>query len=117
MPNDRDVTIWINEHRLKALYDNGVDVENDLAEFADTLYNDFVPEDERKNIESQIQVEQEEANRYHEQNRRFALLEIVENGVSCYCESEKCTTLFAAASRFVKALKTQKEQGKFIISL
>ena len=112
MPNDKDVTIWFNEHRLNALYEQGVDAENDLSEFLDSLYDKFVPAEKKEKIEKLIQTEQEESDRYYEQSRSFALLEIIENGTSCYCESDNCKTLFAVASRFVKALKTKKVQGK-----
>ena len=112
MPNDVDVTVWFNEHRLNALCENGIDAENDLSGFLDSLYDQFVPEEEKEKIEAQIQTEQEEYDRYHEQNRHFSLMEIIENGVSCYCESENCTTLFGAASRFINALEIRNTQEK-----
>jgi len=105
MPNDKDVTIWINEHRLDALYSHGVDVENDLAEFVDTMYNDFVPEDEREKIEARIQSEQEESDRETENSRQFALLTIVQDGESACYEYDNCNSILTAAQWFVKALK------------
>jgi hypothetical protein len=112
MADDTDITLWVNRHRLKALQEHDINVENRLDRFFSSLYKEFVPDGEREIIEARIQSEQEESDRYYEQNRRFALMEIIENGASCYCESDNCTTLFAAASRFVKALKTQKASGK-----
>jgi len=112
MLNDMDITLWMNEHRLEALCQHYRHLEKVVEGYLQVLYERHVPAAEQETIEAQVQVEQVEYDRYHEQNRRFALLEVVENGASRYFETDECTTLFAAASRFVSALKTQQVQGK-----
>jgi len=114
MVEDIEITVWMNKYRLDALHDQGVNVEVLLTEYLADLYARFVPAEIRGQIDARIDNERDESERLAEQNRRYALLEIVENGVSCYCESEKCTTLFAVASRFIQALKAQKAQGNHL---
>jgi hypothetical protein len=87
------------------LYEHGVDVENSLAEFLSSLYDQSVPAEEREKIEERIADDEAEAARYHEQSRRFALLSIVQNGETVCYEYDNCPSLLTAARWFVKALK------------
>ena len=108
MAEDMDVTLWFNKHRLDALYAHGADVENDLTEFFNSLYDQFVPAEERKKIEELIHDEQQEADRMAEESRRFSLLTITQNGESVCYEYDNCQSFYKAASWFVKALKENK---------
>lgn len=105
MPEDMDITLWFNKHRLDALYEHGVNIENDLTEFFNSLYNQFVPAEERKKIEEQIKTEQAEDELKAEQSRRFALLTITQDGATACYEYDNCRSPYTAASWFVRALK------------
>jgi len=103
--DDMDVTLWFNKHRLDALYDHDVDIENDLTAYFNSLYDQFVPANERKQIEARIKTEQEESDRATEQSRRFALLTVVQDGESACYEYDNCPHVLTAAQWFVRALK------------
>ena len=105
MADDMDVTLWFNRHRLDALREHGVDVENDLTEFFNSLYDQFVPAEEKEKIEVRIKTEQEESDQAAENSRRFALLTIVQDGASACYEYDNCKSILTAAQWFVKALK------------
>lgn len=105
MADDTDITLWVNRHRLKALHEHDINVENRLDCFFNSLYKEFVPPGEREIIEARIQSEQEEFDRATEQNRRFALLTIVQDGESAYYEYDRCDSILTAAQWFVRALK------------
>lgn len=105
MADDIDITLWVNRHRLKALQEHNIHVENRLDHFFSSLYKEFVPPGERETIEARIQSEQKEADRATEQSRRFALLSIVQDGESACYEYDHCDSILTAAQWFVKSLK------------
>lgn len=105
MADDTDITLWVNKHRLKALQEHDINVENRLDIFFNSLYKEFVPTGERETIEARIQSEQEESERATEQSRRFALLTIVQDGESACYEYDRCDSILTAAQWFVRALK------------
>ena len=61
--NDIDITLYLNEHRVKALAGalaqrTANTVEDELLEAFHALYLEYVPEEQRATIE--VQIEQEE---------------------------------------------------------
>ena len=60
--NDIDITLYLNEYRVRALADALGDqtaetVEDKLAEAFDTLYQEYVPDEQRASIEARIERE------------------------------------------------------------
>ena len=108
MPNETEITLCFNEHQLNALYEQGIDVENDLTETFNSLYDQFVPDDEQQRIKELIRNEQEKSDLQTEENRRFSLLTVTQGGKSVCYEYNNCQSFFKAASWFVKALEESK---------
>ena len=105
MPNDKDIILWMNEHRLNALYQHYPKVENELQQLFDGLYEIHVPADEQEKIEKLIQTEQEESDHQAEESRRFSLLTITQSGESVCYENDNCRSFFNAALWVVEAWK------------
>jgi hypothetical protein len=103
--DDTDITLWMNKHRLKALQEHDIDVENRLYDFFNSLYMRYVPPGEREMVEARISADDAESERQYEQSRRFALLTIVQDGASACYEYDKCDSILTAAQWFVTALK------------
>ena len=62
--SDIDITLYLNEYRVRALADalgsqTAETVEDKLTEAFDTLYQDYVPDELRATIEAKIEREDE----------------------------------------------------------
>ena len=110
MADDTDITLWVNRHRLKALHEHDINVENRLDCFFNSLYKEFVPPGEREIIEARIQSEQEESDRATEQSRRFALLTIVQDGEWAEYGGDQLTKAVRAATRKQLLKPHQREE-------
>lgn len=103
--NHVDITLYINEYRLRALSDalgnkTADTVEDKLMEAFDMLYQEHVPDDVRAGIESQIEREDEIERARHEAKRRFAVYHIHENGEDYHFTNDYFKTPMQAAYRY-----------------
>lgn len=103
--NDIDITLYLNAYRVRALADALGDqtaetVEDKLAEAFDTLYQEYVPDEQRASIEATIESEYAAEQAKMEAARRFAVYHIRENGDDYHFTSDIFRTPMQAAYRY-----------------
>lgn len=111
MTEDRDITLSVNAYRVNAL-EAALDstIEDVLYDHLERLYDAAVPEEEQEKVETLVQADEDEADRYYEESRRFALLSITQNGESVCYEYDNCPSLLTAARWFVDALQENEKK-------
>lgn len=83
--NCLDITVWLEEHKYRALADRlpeGVTLETMLEETVKKLYEEKVPAVEREHIEELIKAEEREREAVEAASRRFVLIEAVKDGAT-----------------------------------
>ena len=103
--NDIDITLYLNEYRVRALANALGDrtaetVEDKLTEAFDMLYQEYVPDEQRASIEAKIEQEDTAEQASLEANRRFAVYHIRENGEDQHFTSDYFRTPLQAAYRY-----------------
>ena len=103
--NDIDITLYLNAYRVRALADALGDqtaetVEDKLTEVFDTLYQEYVPDEQRASIEARIERENAAEQARLEAARRFAVYHIRENGDDCHFTSDHFLSPMQAAYRY-----------------
>ena len=103
--NDIDITLYLNEYRVRALADalgnqTAETVEDKLAETFDTLYQEYVPDEQRASIEARIERENAAEQARMEAARRFAVYHIRENDDDCHFTSDYFLSPMQAAYRY-----------------
>lgn len=103
--SDIDITLYLNEYRVRALSDalgnqTAETVEDKLAEAFDTLYQEYVPDEQRASIEAMIENEYTAEQAKMEAARRFAVYHIRENGDDYHFTSDIFRTPMQAAYRY-----------------
>ena len=103
--NDIDITLYLNEYRVRALADalgsqTAETVEDKLTEAFDTLYQEYVPDEQRASIEATIESEYAAEQANTEAARRFAVYHIRENGDDYHFTSDIFRTPMQAAYRY-----------------
>ena len=103
--SDIDITLYLNEYRVRALaYALGSQtaetVEDKLTEAFDTLYQEYVPDEQRASIEARIEREDAAEQARLEAARRFAVYHIRENGDDYHFTSDYFRTPMQAAYRY-----------------
>ena len=103
--NDIDITLYLNEYRVRALADALGDqtaetVEDKLAEAFDTLYQEYVPDEQRASIEATIEREDAAEQAKTEAARRFAVYHIRESGDDYHFTSDIFRSPMQAAYRY-----------------
>ena len=103
--NDIDITLYLNAYRVRALADalgnqTAETVEDKLTEAFDTLYQEYVPDEQRASIEARIERENAAEQARLEAARRFAVYHIRENGDDCHFTSDYFLSPMQAAYRY-----------------
>lgn len=103
--NDIDITLYLNAYRVRALADALGDqtaetVDDKLAEAFDTLYQEYVPDEQRASIEAMIESEYAAEQAKTEAARRFAVYHIRENDDDCHFTSDYFLSPMQAAYRY-----------------
>lgn len=103
--NDIDITLYLNAYRVRALADalgsqTAETVEDKLTEAFDTLYQEYVPDEQRASIEARIEREDAAEQARLEAARRFAVYHIRENGDDCHFTSDYFLSPMQAAYRY-----------------
>lgn len=103
--NDIDITLYLNEYRVKALADalaakTANTVEDKLTEAFDALYLEYVPDEQRAKIEAKIEREESAEQMRLEAKRSFAIYHIRENGIDDHFTSDFFKTPMQAAYRY-----------------
>lgn len=103
--NDIDITLYLNAYRVRALADTlgsqtAETVEDKLTEAFDTLYQEYVPDEQRASIEARIEREDAAEQARLEAARRFAVYHIRENGDDCHFTSDCFLSPMQAAYRY-----------------
>ncbi len=103
--NDIDITLYLNAYRVRALADALGDqtaetVEDKLAEVFDTLYQEYVPDEQRASIEATIESEYAAEQAKTEAARCFAVYHIRENDYDYHFTSDYFRTPLQAAYRY-----------------
>ena len=103
--NDIDITLYLNEYRVRALADalgsqTAETVEDKLTEAFDTLYQEYVPDEQRASIEATIERENTAEQARLEAARRFAVYHIRENDDDYHFTSDHFRTSMQAAYRY-----------------
>lgn len=104
--NDIDITLYINKYRVQALAyalcnQTAETVEDKLAEAFDTLYQEYVPDEQRASIEATIENEYAAEQAEMEAARRFAVYHIRENGDDYHFTSDHFRSPMQAAYRYL----------------
>ena len=102
---DMDITLYLNEYRVRALANalgnqTAGTVEDKLTEAFDMLYREYVPDEQRAAVEARIERENAAEQARLEANRRFAVYHIRENGEDCHFTSDYFRTPMQAAYRY-----------------
>ena len=103
--SDTDITLYLNEYRVRALAEalgsqTAETVEDKLTEAFDTLYQEYVPDEQRASIEARIERENTAEQARLETSRRFVVYHIRENGDDCHFTSDYFRTPLQAAYRY-----------------
>jgi hypothetical protein len=103
--SDIDITLYLNKYRVRALSDaignqTAETVEDKLAEAFDTLYQEYVPDEQRASIEATIENEYAAEQAEMEAARRFAVYHIRENGDDYHFTSDHFRSPMQAAYRY-----------------
>ena len=103
--NDIDITLYLNQYRVRALADaigsqTAETVEDKLTEAFDTLYQEYVPDEQRASIEARIEREDAAEQARLEAARRFAVYHIRENDDDCHFTSDYFLSPMQAAYRY-----------------
>ena len=103
--SDIDITLYLNADRVRALADalgsqTAETVEDKMTEMFDTLYQEYVPDEQRASIEARIEREDAAEQARLEAARRFAVYHIRENGDDCHFTSDYFHTPMQAAYRY-----------------
>ena len=103
--NDIDITLYLNEYRVRVLADalgnqTAETVEDKLTEAFDTLYQEYVPDEQRASIEARIEREDAAEQARLEAARRFAVYHIRENGEDRHFTSDYFLSPMQAAYRY-----------------
>ena len=103
--SDIDITLYLNKYRVRALSDALGDqtaetVEDKLTEAFDTLYQEYVPDEQRASIEARIEREDAAEQARLEAARRFAVYHIRENDDDCHFTSDYFLSPMQAAYRY-----------------
>lgn len=103
--NHVDITLYLNEYRVRALADalgnqTAETVEDKLMEAFDTLYQEYVPDEQRSAIEAKIEREDADEQARLEAKRRFAVYHVRENGEDYHFTSDHFRTPMQAAYRY-----------------
>lgn len=103
--NDIDITLYLNEYRVRALADTLGDqtaetVEDKLAGAFDTLYQEYVPDEQRASIEARIEREDAAEQAKTEAARRFAVYHIRESGDDYHFTSDIFRSPMQAAYQY-----------------
>lgn len=103
--SDIDITLYLNEYRVRALADalgnqNAETVEDKLTEAFDLLYQEYVPDEQRASIEAMIESEYAAEQAKTEAARCFAVYHIRENGYDYHFTSDHFRTPIQAAYRY-----------------
>ena len=114
---DTDVTLFYNKHRLSALEriltESGSSVENALRYQLDSLYKDFVPEDEQAAIEALIAKEQAEEKTERESKWRFSVIHFHEGSDDFHFITELRYDFYSAAHLYRNYMKDKV--GKYTL--
>ena len=102
---DMDITLFLNELRVRALADalgnqTADTVEDKLTEAFDMLYQEYVPDKQRAAIEARIERENAAEQARLEAKRLFAVFHIRENGEDYHFTSDHFRTPMQAAYRY-----------------
>ena len=102
---DMDITLYLNELRMRALADalgnqTAETVEDKLTEAFDMLYQEYVPDEQRAAIEARIERENAAEQARLEAKRLFAVFHIRENGEDYHFTSDHFRTPMQAAYRY-----------------
>lgn len=99
------LSLYLNEYRVGALQtpsgsQTAETIEDKLTEAFDTLYQEYVPDEQRASIEARIEREDAAEQARLEAARRFAVYHIRENGDDCHFTSDYFHTPMQAAYRY-----------------
>lgn len=103
--NDIDITLFLNEYRVKALEEalgnrTAETIEDKLREAFDVLYQEYVDDEQRASIEAKIECKEAAEQARTEAKRRFAVYHVRENGEDYHFTSDHFRSPMQAAYRY-----------------
>ncbi len=108
---DTDFTVYYNTYRLdaldKALRRQGSEVQTAVCATLDSLYEKYVPAQERQDIENRIAQENAQARAEAEATRRFSVVRLKKNGDTYHLADLEHTTLYRLALLYRNKLQHQ----------
>ncbi len=108
---DTDFTVYYNTYRLealdKALRRQGTEVQSAVCATLDSLYEKYVPAQERQDIENRIAQESAQAKAEAESAWRCAVVRLKQNGDTYQLADPEHTTLYRLALFYRNKLQSQ----------
>lgn len=109
--NDEEIVLYFNEHRLRKLESyllkDGSSVEHELQNLLNRFYEQTVPENERIEVEAQIELEREREAAEREAARRFAVVHFHEGEDDFFFTSEVRNNFYSIANLYRSTLKDE----------
>ncbi len=103
MPDDVSIELWMDRRKLAALEcvmnDSGTDTQTVMQARLEELYRQYVPAQERTDINNTIEGERLAAEQLAEERRRICAFRVTENGQSQYFSSDDGLELLDAAKK------------------
>lgn len=103
MSGDVSLELWRHEYKMtalnRALEESGTDTQTVMQAHMEYLYHQYVPAQERTNINNRIEGERLADERRAEENRRVSVFHVAEQGEECYFMVEEGLELLDAAKR------------------
>lgn len=115
MADDISLELWMDRRRLTALervmQESGTDVQTVMQARFDELYHQYVPAQERTDINNSIEAERLAAERLAEERRCVGAFHVTENGRSLYFSVDNGLELLDAAKK-VRSYLTAEPAAK-----
>ena len=106
---DEELVLYFNSHRLAKLESyllkSGSSVEHELQNLLDRFYEQTVPENERMEVEAQIELERAREAAAREASRRFAVVHFHEGEDDFFFTSELRNSFYSIANLYRSTLK------------
>ena len=109
--NDQEIVLYFNERRLEVLeawlLKSRSSPEHELQSALNTLYEQTVPQDQRIELEAQIELEREHEAAAREAARRFAVVHFHEGDDDFFFTSELRNSFYSIANLYRSTLKDE----------
>lgn len=116
--NTLEISLWLEDVKYRALErrlkENGLDVTSTMQEKVYDLYEEYVPEDERQQIERIIREERIAEKEAEEAAKKWSLLKVTEHGCTTFLRANQSWNWLLIAQRVRLYEKGCTDDSSFI---